>query len=190
MPPAICQFSQLIFSLGREYLADTQTLPETASAPSTPGALEQDLDDEVPDADDEVETGWVDDDDDLDVQALHSDDGEVGAMVIDDDGIDMMGIDVEGEGDYTQERDLDDGIPEGMDAGSYQHTDTEAEDESSFEAEGQGVLSNSVWESGGRSGISPVGGETGTGAGSVNLPVGATRGGGRRSRGRLGGREN
>lgn len=107
-------------------------------------------------------------------------------MAVDEDD---MGIDTEGDGDYAQGRDLDDDIPEGMDADSYQHTDTEVEDESSFEGERQGVLSNSVWGSGGGSGIGPVGGNPGAGAGSVNLPVGASRGG-RRSGGRLGGREN
>ena len=34
------------------------------------------------------------------------------------------------EGDYAEQPDLDDDVPE---AGSYQHTDTEVEDDSSFE---------------------------------------------------------
>lgn len=104
--------------------------------------LERDLDEEVPDADDDgAASDWVDDE-----------------QVIDEDGI-IPGMDDEGEGDYADEggRDLDDDVPE---AGSYQHTDTEAEDESSDEDEspmtafrevgntpGGGVLGSSVFGS-------------------------------------------
>ena len=80
-----------------------------------PEFLERDLDDDVPDADEDdgAAEDWVDDEQDLD-----------------DEGI-LPAMEAEGEGDYAEDgggRDLDDDVPE---AGSYQHTDTEAEDESS-----------------------------------------------------------
>lgn len=78
--------------------------------------LEHDLDNDVPNA--EEEGGWVDDDeiddedeDNLDEQALAD-------------------MNDEGEGDYAEQPDLDDDVPE---AGSYQHTDTEVEDSSSVD---------------------------------------------------------
>ena len=78
-------------------------------------ALERDLDDDVPDAE-EIDDGgedWVDDEQDLDDDAM--------LPVMED----------EGDGDYTEGgRDLDEDVPE---AGSYQHTDTDYEDESSEE---------------------------------------------------------
>lgn len=107
--------------------------------------LERDLDDDVPDADegDEMGDDWEDDEQDLD----------------DDDGL-LPGMEDEGEGDYGEEsgvRDLDDDVPE---AGSYQHTDTELEDESSDDERlptpafrevgntgGGGVLGSSVFGS-------------------------------------------
>ncbi len=105
--------------------------------------LERDLDDDVPDADEEDEMGddWVDDEQD-----------------IDDDGL-LPGMENEGEGDYGDDggrRDLDADVPE---AGSYQHTDTEAEDETSDDGPlptpafrevgntGGGVLGSSVFGS-------------------------------------------
>lgn len=168
----------------REYtLADTQTLPDD-DLPSTTGS--RDLDDDVPDADEEGEGGWIDEEDDEedghDVQGhphdLHH--AHEVPMV-------MMGMDADEDGDYAQgERDLDDDIPEGMED-SYQHTDTDVEDESTgedAEVEVHGtVLDNSVWGSG-------TGGTIG-GAGG-NLPdSGETRGAvGRRSGARMPGREN
>lgn len=87
--------------------------------------LERDLDEDVPDADveeaDEYGEAWTDD--------------EVG---MDEDGEGMIpGMEDEGDGDYAEGegeggRDLDEDVPE---AGSYQHTDTELEDESSDEGE-------------------------------------------------------
>lgn len=109
-----------------------------------PQELERDLDDDVPDADDDDAAAdeWVDDEQDLD-----------------DEGM-LPGMEEEGEGDYADEgvgRDLDDDVPE---AGSYQHTDTEVEDESSNDgalpttafrevgnAGGAGVLGASVFGS-------------------------------------------
>ncbi|KAL9119213.1 MAG: hypothetical protein Q9187_004236 [Circinaria calcarea] len=80
------------------------------------GAEERDLDDEIPDADQE--------------ENVDVDDGQAWE---DEDGDDALPNE-EGDGDYageegeTQVRDLDDDVPEG---GSYQHTDTDIEDESS-----------------------------------------------------------
>ena len=62
----------------------------------------------------------------------------------DDGGMDAL-MDGEGDGDFVQD-DLDADIPDGE--GRYEHTDTEVEDESSFE--GEGVLGrSSVWGVGG-----------------------------------------
>lgn len=172
----------------REYtLADAQTLADT-DAPSSPE--DRDLDDEVPDADEEGEGGWIDEEDDEDdghdVQGhphnLYNGNGVV--MVVDRDNI---GMDAEGDDDYAQgERDLDDDIPEGID-GSYQHTDTDVEDESSSEepeAQAQpSVLDHPVWGSGTSGAIG--------GVGENYSPSGGARGPrGRRSVGRIPGREN
>lgn len=157
-------------------------------APSSPE--DRDLDDEVPDADEEGEGGWIDEEDDEDdghdVQGQPHNlyNGSGVAMTVDRDNI---GMDAEDDEDYAQgERDLDDDIPEGMD-GSYQHTDTDIEDESSSEgpeAQAQpSVLDHSVWGSGTSGAISGVGGNY--------SPSGGARGpGGRRSAGRIPGREN
>jgi hypothetical protein len=77
------------------------------------GILEHDLDDDIPDADEAGE--WVDEA--LEDTSPAEDDYEV---YDERDTLNMEG-DMDG-------RDLDDDIPE---AGSYQHTDTEVEDESS-----------------------------------------------------------
>ncbi|MCJ1474999.1 hypothetical protein MMC13_003659 [Lambiella insularis] len=74
---------------------------------------ERDLDQDIPDAEEEHE--WIDDEAD---DGLPSAEGE-------GDYADEEGIDLDGG---TQGRDLDDDVPE---AGSYQHTDTDVEDESS-----------------------------------------------------------
>ncbi|KAL8767843.1 MAG: hypothetical protein Q9209_005735 [Squamulea sp. 1 TL-2023] len=134
----------------------------------------RDLDDEVPDAGTvgEVE-GWESSDDDEDgndvdegnqeIEGLGE--GEEISIAVDADvmgGHSFTGAGEEGEGDYGapgmlegEGRDLDEDVPE---AGSYQHTDTEVEDESSageggsFAVGGRGgVLGRSVW------GGSPVG---------------------------------
>ncbi|KAI4219503.1 MAG: hypothetical protein L6R36_008274 [Xanthoria steineri] len=105
--------------------------------------------------------------------------GQAGADAVvvgdlDDGG--FMGAQEEGEGDYAvpgmlegEARDLDEDVPE---AGSYQHTDTEVEDESSVEegasfaiGAGGGVLGRSVW------GGSPVG----VMAGGYDGPAGVER---------------
>lgn len=122
------------------------------------GVLGRDLDEDIPDAD--QEGGWVDDDEDDDsrlsseVNDEEYDDEEEDD---DDDGgnisqqqqqqqgvfsmrtagaaVGLYGEYVVGQGrddDDDGGRDLDEDIPEG---GSYQHTDTEVEDESSFEGE-------------------------------------------------------
>lgn len=123
------------------------------------GVLGRDLDEDIPDAD--QEGGWVDDDEDDD-SGLSSeendeeyDDEEEDED--DDDGGNMSQqqqqqqrvfsmrvpgaavglyreyiVDLGRDDDDDGGRDLDEDIPEG---GSYQHTDTEVEDESSFEGE-------------------------------------------------------
>ncbi|KAI4253915.1 MAG: hypothetical protein L6R42_007399 [Xanthoria sp. 1 TBL-2021] len=115
-----------------------------------------------------------------------------GEEVVGDSEVDFMGVQEEGEGDYAvpgmlegEVRDLDEDVPE---AGSYQHTDTELEDESSIEegasfaiGGGGGVLGRSVW------GGSPVGvmagGYDGPAGGEGRRP--SRRSNGRSSRGRL-----
>ena len=74
---------------------------------------ERDLDEDIPDADEGHE--WIDEDGD---DGLPADEG-------DGDYAEEEGMD--GPGDI-QGRDLDEDVPE---AGSYQHTDTDVEDESS-----------------------------------------------------------
>ena len=71
--------------------------------------LAHNLDDDVPDAEEDIP---------IDEQALAE---------MNDDG---------GEGDYADQPDLDDDVPE---AGSYQHTDTEVEDDSSLEGDVAGA---------------------------------------------------
>ena len=71
---------------------------------------ERNLDDDIPDADDGH--GWVDEDEE---DGLPGDEGD--GDYAEDQGLEGM-----------ETRDLDDDVPE---AGSYQHTDTEVEDESS-----------------------------------------------------------
>lgn len=91
------------------------------------GEGERDLDEDVPEADDVGEEGeWSDDDgDELEV---------VGGFGADDFAEGVEGSYVEGEAN------LDDGIPDadagGMEGGSYEHTDTELEDESSDDGVG------------------------------------------------------
>lgn len=115
-----------------------------------------------------------------------------GDGVVGDSEVDFLGVQEEGEGDYAvpgmlegEVRDLDEDVPE---AGSYQHTDTELEDESSVEegasfaiGGGGGVLGRSVW------GGSPVGvmagGYDGPAGGEGRRP--SRRSNGRSSRGRL-----
>ena len=77
------------------------------------GAEDRDLDDDIPDADDTAE--WIDEDAD---DALPTDEG-------DGDYAEGASMDM---GDGMEDRDLDEDVPE---AGSYQHTDTDLEDESS-----------------------------------------------------------
>lgn len=103
--------------------------------------LERNLDDDVPDADEDDDAGedWIDDEQEMDEEG-------------------MPDMEEEGDGDYAEAgRDLDEDVPE---AGSYQHTDTDLEDESSEEDEmppatfrevgntgGGGVLGASVFGS-------------------------------------------
>ncbi|KAL8682368.1 MAG: hypothetical protein Q9186_001558 [Xanthomendoza sp. 1 TL-2023] len=141
----------------------------------------RDLDDEVPDAQTLMEEGgeaWESGDEDHDAEGDDDDgdeensnqeneglsrgidEGEEISIAIDEDvmglGRSFNGAGEEGEGDYDvpgmlegEGRDLDGDVPE---AGSYQHTDTELEDESSAEeggsfviGQGRGVLGRSVW---------------------------------------------
>lgn len=116
------------------------------------GVLGRDLDEDIPDAD--QEGGWVDDDDDGDsgLSSEENDENYDDEEEDDDDGgnvsqqqgvfsvrphgaaVELYGEYVVDQGgdDYDGGRDLDEDIPEG---GSYQHTDTEVEDESSFDGE-------------------------------------------------------
>ena len=108
--------------------------------------LERDLDEDVPDADVDVEDEDYEAYEDFD----EPDGGWESGMVA------VPTMEEEGDGDYAEgERDLDEDVPE---AGSYQHTDTELEDESSDEAEATafrevgntgvgGVLGSSVFGS-------------------------------------------
>ncbi|KAL8720565.1 MAG: hypothetical protein Q9225_002584 [Loekoesia sp. 1 TL-2023] len=161
------------------------------------------LDDEVPDAGD-IMGGWESSDESEtggDENNVHvrdtgiQHDGEEISIAIDADvGASFTGAGEEGEGDYDVPgmleggggRDLDDDVPE---AGSYQHTDTEVEDESSFEEGGSfvvgggggGVLGRSVW------GGSPIGVPVGGGYDGAGGSAGGRatrRSGGRSSRGR------
>ncbi|KAI4171254.1 MAG: hypothetical protein LQ343_004460 [Gyalolechia ehrenbergii] len=158
------------------------------------------LDDEVPDAGD-VMGGWESSDDseeggdENDTRRRESGiqgEGEISIALDADVGVSFTGE--EGEGDYDvpgmleggEGRDLDGDVPE---AESYQHTDTEAEDESSLEERGSfvvgggggGVLGRSVW-GGSPVGVSVGGGYDGAG-GSVGGRASRTSGG-RSSRGR------
>lgn len=128
------------FFLSRDFAPTTpHSLPSTT--PNTP--VERDLDDLVPDAD-EADTGWIDEegDDDLDTGGGMDED-----LDVEDDDIPMDG---EAEAEYEQsgdvDGDLDANVPE-ADVGGYEHTDTEVEDESSFdiEPERRGVLDRSIW---------------------------------------------
>ena len=74
---------------------------------------EHNLDDDIPDADDAASEDWIDDDAD----EMPTEEG-------DGDYAEVSGL----EGDMAGGRDLDDDVPE---AGSYQHTDTDLEDETS-----------------------------------------------------------
>ena len=108
--------------------------------------LERDLDDDVPDADADAEDEEYEPYEDFDEPDGGWDSGMVAVPTLEE----------EGDGDYVEgERDLDGDVPE---AGSYQHTDTELEDESSEEGEAaafrgvdntsiRGVLGNSVFGS-------------------------------------------
>ena len=118
----LCKLLTGIIVLSRELaLAEAQAAAEAeAFANGEPvealdpeDNLAHNLDDDVPDADEEG--GWVDDDEDDD-----------------DDNLEQEALAEmnEGEGDYADQPDLDDDVPE---AGSYQHTDTEVEDSSSVD---------------------------------------------------------
>ena len=93
------------------------------------GMEERDLDDEVPDADagedgygEGYGSPWTDEEDLAEDEENAFENGRSG----------LPSMEVEGDGDYAEGeeggRDLDEDVPE---AGSYQHTDTELEDESS-----------------------------------------------------------
>ena len=113
--------------------------------------VERDLDDDVPDADIDVEDEDYEPYEDFDEPYGGWESGMVAVPTTEE----------EVDGDYAEgERDLDEEVPE---AGSYQHTDTELEDESSEEGEAAafgevgnpgvgGVLGSSVF--GGRPALS------------------------------------
>ncbi|MCJ1340401.1 hypothetical protein MMC09_005695 [Bachmanniomyces sp. S44760] len=155
------------------------------------GVLDRDLDDDIPhagdvdeedDEDDEDEQGaeqegWVDEDGDVDVDVT----GDAGEF----------NLTTEGDGDYAEggvnssalesgasglmagmglnsgeARDLDDDVPE---AGSYQHTDTDVEDESSEDEGRMGM--NMGRENVGRGGGGGGHGEGGRGSGILGSSV-------------------
>ncbi|KAL8730086.1 MAG: hypothetical protein Q9166_004285 [cf. Caloplaca sp. 2 TL-2023] len=162
----------------------------------------RDLDDMVPDASAvmEVHEGWESSDEDEEEEEEGSQENEGLSRGVDEGGEVSLALDAdllghqhsftgageEGEGDYNlpgmlegEGRDLDEDVPE---AGSYQHTDTEVEDESSTE-EGRsfitgvggtagGVLGRSVW------GGSPIGVMAG---GAYDGPAGGERRSSRRT---------
>ncbi|KAL8781829.1 MAG: hypothetical protein Q9213_005831, partial [Squamulea squamosa] len=153
----------------------------------------RDLDDEVPDAGMVGEAeGWESSDDEEDgdnvdegnqeIEGLGE--GEEISIAVDADvlvGQSFTGAGEEGEGDYGvpgmlegEGRDLDEDVPE---AGSYQHTDTEVEDESSVEEGGsfvvggrEGVLGRSVW-GGSPGGVMAGGGYDGPAGGGLEKAV-------------------
>ncbi|KAI4161639.1 MAG: hypothetical protein LQ342_004647 [Letrouitia transgressa] len=167
---------------------------------------ERDLDEEIPEEGGVGIGAWIsssdgEEDDDGSIvgggRGMEGDEEEMEepeiSIAIDDDVVARGGLltgDDEGEGDYALQegegdgggRDLDDDVPE---AGSYQHTDTELEDESdvgegaSFSMGGstaqEGVLGGSVW------GGSPAVAVGMDGAGGGRRP--GRRSTGRRSRG-------
>lgn len=123
----------LLTLLSRDFAPTSpHSLPSTT--PNTP--LERDLDDQVPDAD-ATDVGWIDEE--------GEDEGLDEDLNVDDDEMLLEG---EAEADYgpggNMDGDMDADIPE---AGGYEHTDTEVEDESSIdmESERRGVLDSSVW---------------------------------------------
>ncbi|KAL8709832.1 MAG: hypothetical protein Q9220_005448 [cf. Caloplaca sp. 1 TL-2023] len=168
------------------------------------------LDDEVPDASeivgDVAGEGWESssdggeeengdqENDGMRQQGIRREDEmrEIDIAVDADVGASFTGVGEEGEGDYGVPgmleggRDLDEDVPE---AGSYQHTDTEVEDESDIEeggsfvigGGGEGVLGRSAW--GGSPLAVAVGGGY-DGAGGGNRMRAGRRSGGRSSRGR------
>ena len=155
----------------------------------------RDLDDMVPEGN--VEGAWEssDDEEEEEEEELNQENegmgmgagNESGVVVVDEEFM----VQEEGEGDYGvpgmlegEGRDLDEDVPE---AGSYQHTDTELEDESSVDegasfgiGQGVGVLGRSVW---GGSPAVMAGGYDGPSGSEGRRP--SRRSAGRSSRGRL-----
>ncbi len=164
-----------------------------AGAP-TEEAVDMNLDDEIPEAgggwesSEDSDFGAGDENHDREM-GIRGDEGEISIAIDADIGASFTG-EGEGDGDYDAPgmleggRDLDEDVPE---AGSYQHTDTEAEDESEFEEGGSfvvgggegGVLGRSVW--GGSSQEVAVGYD---GAGGSGARRSMRRSAGRLSRGR------
>ena len=107
-------------------LAEAQAAAEAmASGEQTEGGegerqVEHDLDDDIPEAEDEG-AEWPSSDEEDDALPMNEIDGDFGP-----DGV-TQSIVGDGVGDAL-DRDLDDDVPE---AGSYQHTDTDVEDSSS-----------------------------------------------------------
>ncbi|KAI9691350.1 MAG: hypothetical protein M1820_009729 [Bogoriella megaspora] len=96
--------------------------------------VERDLDDEVPEAEEES-MGFgeseedEDEEDDDDAAEMGSPRGRHERGMVQRD-VEMEDVEMEMEGEVEEERDLDDDVPE---AGGYEHTDTELEDESEGE---------------------------------------------------------
>ena len=94
------------------------------------GLEEHDLDDDIPDGDQEVgemgdETEWIDDGEEDGNNSMAEYEEEVDGLYPEEEMEDELAT----HGGEAVVVDLDDDIPE---AGSYQHTDTEIEDESSI----------------------------------------------------------
>lgn len=175
----------MALSLRREFTnANPRSVTPTTSPHASPPT--RDLDDDVPNADD-TETAWVDedeeddDDDDDDDPNVGDEDLDLDLDNVMDEDDDLLprdeDADTEGDGDYAPEAgdiDLDAEIPEGDADGGYEHTDTEIEDESSFDVGygADGVLGRSVWGQGGEG----VGGRIGGGVGSGVAAGGAGAG--------------
>ena len=139
---------------------------EINARPMNPNAAldeeqDRDLDDDVPNADDIEGEAWSDDDGF--VPDMDDVDGLTTAGIGHDDfGAD--GVDVVGDVGFDQGGDLDDEVPD-AEEGSYEHTDTDVEDESSDDGnvvQGRAIGNVNVTPIGGGSGLTRAGPMLGT----------------------------
>ena len=140
--------------------ARVQNQEGTAPGEGEQQELERDLDEDVPDADADVEGEDYEPYEDFDEPYGGWESGMVAVPTMEE----------EGDGDYAEgERDLDEDVPE---AGSYQHTDTELEDESSDEGEAAAFREVGITGVGGVLGSSVFGSSP-----ALRVPRGARRSG-------------